>query len=69
MDAQNILLATQILLTLLNRANSIAKQIEEAHATGNGITDEQLAAMRAEVDTARADLVKAIDSLDEPAEG
>ena len=67
MDPANILLASQILLTLLDRAAKIASQIEQAHATGAGITDEQLALIRADVDTSRAGLVSAIDSLDTPA--
>lgn len=66
-DVQNVLIATQILLMLLDRANKIAKQIEEAHATGEGITDAQLAVIRGDVDASRANLVEALSSLDDPA--
>jgi hypothetical protein len=67
MNTANILAALEIAAALAQRIESITQQVRAAHETGTGITDEQLAVIRSGVDTSRANLVSAIDSLDSEA--
>lgn len=65
MNTANILAATQILLALLSRADQVAQQIKLAHETGEGITDDQLNMIRANLNAARSDLSSAIVDAEE----
>lgn len=64
MNTANVLAALQIASLLAERVRDITEQVRAGQESGEGISDDQLAAIRAGVDTSRANLVAAIDSLD-----
>jgi len=64
MNTANVIAALEIASLLAQRVQSITDQVRAGQESGQGITDEQLAAIRAGVDTSRANLIDAINSLE-----
>lgn len=73
MNTANVITALQITSLLAERIQAITEQVKAGQESGEGISDAQLAVIRSGVDVSRANLVAAIDSLDDvvpaPADG
>ncbi len=65
MNTANVIAALQIASLLAERVRDITEQVKAGQESGEGITDAQLDVIRSGVDVSRANLVAAIDSLDD----